>query len=127
MEILNITGKVTEVVAKSGIKNGIVNIRIPHTTAAVAVNEQDIDLWEDFLTIMERLIPVKSDYRHNTKYNWSPKEQNAHAHILNCLIKPNVVIPLERGKMLLGTWQSVLFIEMDGPRTRSIYVQIIGE
>ncbi|MEM2915584.1 MAG: secondary thiamine-phosphate synthase enzyme YjbQ [Candidatus Bathyarchaeia archaeon] len=127
MEVLNVTGKISEIIEKSKIKNGLVNIWVPHATATIAVNEHDTDLWEDVLTAMERLVPTKADYRHNSKYGWNPLEQNAHAHILNCLIKPNVVIPLEEGKMQLGTWQSILFIEMDGPRTRSIYVQIIGE
>jgi len=127
MEILDITEKMSRVVSESGIKNGLVNIWVPHSTAAIAVNEHDTDLWDDILTAMERLVPIKADYRHNAKYGWSAREQNAHAHILNCLIKPDVTFPLQAGSMQLGTWQSILFIEMDGPRTRSIYVQVLGE
>jgi len=127
MEILDITEKVSRVVSESGIKNGLVNIWVPHTTAAIAVNEHDTDLWHDILTAMERLVPIKADYRHNAKYGWNVREQNAHAHILNCLVKPDVTIPLQAGNMQLGTWQSILFVEMDGPRTRSINVQVIGE
>jgi len=127
IEILDITGEVQRIVEESGIKNGLVNIWVPHATAAIAVNEHDTDLWEDIINILQKLAPLKGDYRHNAKYRWSAGEQNAHAHILNCLIKPGVSIPLENGRMLLGTWQSILFIEMDGSRSRRVHVQIIGE
>lgn len=127
LEILDVTEGIRKVVRKSDIKAGLVNLWISHTTAALAVNEYDVDLWEDILKAMERLVPVKADYRHNAKYRWSAREQNAHAHIINCMIKPDVTIPLNNGRIQLGTWQSVLFIELDGPRTRSIHVQIMGE
>jgi len=127
IEILDITEEVYRVVRKSGIKNGLVNLWVPHSTAAIAVNEHDTDLWEDIVNVLQKIAPLKGDYRHNAKYRWSIREQNAHAHILNCLIKPGVSIPLENGRMLLGTWQSILFIEMDGSRSRRVHVQIMGE
>lgn len=127
MEIIDVTSKVSGVVKRSGIRNGLVNLWLPHTTATMAVNEHDPDLWMDILTTIERLVPVRGNYRHNAKYGWIPSEQNAHAHILNCLIKPNITIPVENGLILLGTWQSILFIEMDGPQTRTIHVHVIGE
>jgi len=127
MMILDVTGDVRSIVEESNVKNGLVNLWVPHATAAIAVNEHDTDLWEDILKTFERLVPIKDDYRHNAKYSWTAGEQNAHAHILNCLIKPNVTIPVENGRMQLGTWQSILFIEMDGPRTRRVHVQVMGE
>ena len=127
IEILDITEEVRRIINKSGIKNGVVNLWVPHATAAIAVNEHDVDLWEDIINILKRLAPLKGDYRHNAKYRWSVGEQNAHAHILNCLIKPGVSIPLENGRIYLGTWQSILFIEMDGSRSRRVHVQIMGE
>jgi secondary thiamine-phosphate synthase enzyme len=127
MEIQDITNIVTQVVEESKIVNGLVHLWVPHTTAAIALNEHDTDLWDDILIVFERLAPMNGNYRHNAKYSWTTSEQNAHAHILNCLIKPSVTVPLENGKMQLGTWQSVLFIEMDGSRTRQIQVQVIGE
>ena len=126
MEIQDITNTITQVVEESKIENGLVHLWVPHATAAIAVNEHDTDLWADILTVLERLAPMNSNYRHNAKYSRLANEQNAHAHILNCLIKPSVTVPLENGKMQLGTWQSVLFIEMDGSRTRQIQVQVIG-
>ncbi len=127
MEILDVTQDVHRIVREIGVKNGLVNLWIPHATAALAVNEHDVDLWEDILSAIRRLVPIEGDYRHNAKYGWIPQEQNAHAHILNCMIKPDVTIPLNDGRMDLGTWQSILFIELDGPRSRSIRVQIMGE
>ena len=127
IEILDITEEVQRLVEKSGIKNGLVTLWVPHSTAAIAVNEHDTDLWEDIMDVLQKIAPLKGDYRHNAKYGWRIGEQNAHAHILNCLIKPGVSIPLESGRMLLGTWQSILFIEMDGSRSRRVHVQIMGE
>ena len=127
LEILDVTNDVEKIAEESGVKDGLVNLWVPHTTAALAVNEHDTDLWEDILSTMERLVPVKGDYRHNAKYGWSSREQNAHAHILNCMIKPDVTIPVQGGRLRLGTWQSILFIELDGPRSRSIRVQVTGE
>jgi secondary thiamine-phosphate synthase enzyme len=127
MEIQDITSNVINVVNESGIINGLVHLWVPHATATIAVNEHDTDLWDDILTAFERLVPMKGNYRHNAKYNWTANEQNAHAHIMNCLIKPNVTVPLENGKMQLGTWQSILFIELDGLRTRQVNVQVMGE
>ena len=127
MEIQDITDAAAKIVGESKITNGLVNLWVPHATAAIAVNEHDEDLWDDILAAFERLAPREGDYRHNAKYQWMEGEQNAHAHILNCLIKPDVTVPLENGRMQLGTWQSVLFIEMDGPRIRHIQVQVLGE
>ena len=127
MEIQDITNTVANVVEESRIVNGLVHLWVPHATAAIAVNEHDTDLWDDILTALENLAPINDNYRHNAKYSWTASEQNAHAHILNCLVKPSVTVPLENGKMQLGTWQSVLVIEMDGPRTRQVQVQVIGE
>lgn len=127
LEVVDVTRDANKIVDESGLRNGLVNLWVTHTTAALAVNEHDTDLWEDILSAMTRLVPVRANYRHNAKYGWSPREQNAHAHILNCMIKPDVTVPLGNGSMKLGTWQSVLFIELDGPRNRSIHVQVMGE
>jgi len=127
MEILDVTQYVQRIVKESEVRNGLANVWAPHATAALAVNEHDVDLWEDILSAMRKLVPLEADYRHNAKYGWAPQEQNAHAHILNCMIKPDVTVPLHEGRMQLGTWQSILFIELDGPRSRSISVQIMGE
>ena len=127
LEVVDLTSKVSDVVRESGLENGIVIVYLPHATAAVAINEHDGDLWEDIMASLSRLVPIHGDYRHNAKYAGWSKEQNAHAHIINCMLKPDVTIPLRGGEMTLGTWQSILLIELDGPRTRKIIVQVMGE
>jgi secondary thiamine-phosphate synthase enzyme len=113
-------------VSESKIDTGLVRLWVTHTTATVALNEHDPALWEGILSTLTRLIPVNSDYRHNAKYKWTSRELNAHAHLLNCIMKANVMIPLHQAKMVLGTWRSILFLEFDGPRSRYPYVQIVG-
>jgi len=127
VEIIDVTGNVSGLVERSGIKNGFASIWVPHTTATITVNERDPDLWEDMLTVMERLVPQRGSYRHNAKYSWIPSEQNAHAHILSSLIKPSITLPIVDGQIMLGTWQSILFIELDGPRLRTVQVYLMGE
>lgn len=127
LEIIDVSERISAIVSDSGIENGLVNVWAPHTTAVLAVNESDTNLWEDILSTFTRLIPVELDYHHNLKYKGLSREQNAHAHILNCLIKTDTTIPLRNKRMALGTWQSILFIELDGPRTRSVNVQVMGE
>lgn len=127
IEITDVTEQAVKVLAESGIKNGLLNLWVPHTTAGIMINERDPELWKDILTILDRIAPADLDYKHNARYARNTREQNARAHVLNCLVKPSVSVPVEDGRALLGTWQSVLFLEMDGPRTRSIHVQIIGE
>jgi len=127
MEIVDVTEQVDRVLAESRIRNGVLNLWVPHTTAAIMVNEHEPNLWEDILTILGQLVPPSVNYLHDAKYARSTKEQNARAHILNCLVKPSISLPIEEGRVLLGTWQSILFLEMDGPRTRSIHAKIMGE
>lgn len=126
-EIINISNKVSDIIVDSGIENGLINIWTTHTTATLIVNENDTALWEDILFTLSRLIPLRADYSHDDKYRDFSREQNTYAHILNCLIKPNITAPLKNGIITLGKWQSFLFVELDGPRTRSVSLQIIGE
>ncbi len=124
LEVLDITEEIKRVVSKSKVTHGLVVLWTPHTTAAVTINESDSDLWIDILETYKKLVPTSGSYRHNLKYQGIPSEQNAHAHILNSLIKPYLVIPLVNGKMTLGTWQSILFIELDGGRRREVVIYI---
>jgi len=77
--------------------------------------------------VLQKIASVRGDYRHNAKYSWSIGEQNAHAYILSSLMNSGVSFLLENGKMHFGTWQSILFIEMDGSRSCGVHMQIIGE
>lgn len=127
LNVMDFTEKVRSLVVKSKVKEGVVNIFNPHVTCAICVNEDDPDLWQDLLEAYQKIAPVKGNYRHNAKYRGMSREQNAHAHILNTLIGSAVSLPIRQGKLTLGTWQSVLFVELDGGKHRRILIQIMGE
>lgn len=122
LQIIDITDKVKDSI---DIEDGFVDVFVPHTTAAITVQEPDRDLWKDLLNTYRRLVPLEGDYEHNAKYSSTSSERNAHAHILSSLIKPSVEIPVEKGKPILGTWQSILFVELDGPRNRKVKIKSV--
>ena len=127
LEIIDITDEVSRAVKETRVTDGLVAIWTPHTTAAVTVNENDPDLWKDILELYVKIAPIEDEYRHNRKYAGLSKEQNAHAHILSSLIKPGLTVPISNGVPILGMWQRFLFDELDGPRSRKIFVQITGQ
>lgn len=119
-EFINITQEIKKCVADSGIKDGLCTVYIPHTTAAVTINEAaDPSVVVDILTSVNKLIPFHDNYRH--------MEGNAHAHIKSSLFGVNTQIPVKNKHLTLGTWQGIFFCEFDGPRNRSYHVQIIGK
>lgn len=124
-EIINITVEVTRLLEKSGISNGLISIFSTHTTAAIKINENEKNLVKDFDNMFEKLIPKNFDYEHNkTAIDNRP---NAHSHLRSMLINSSETIPFKNGKMLLGVWQTIFFIELDGPRqNRKIIVEVIG-
>jgi secondary thiamine-phosphate synthase enzyme len=123
MESLN------EEITKSGIKEGMVNIISRHTTTALAINEYEPRLLDDLRSFFNEIAPPDKPYKHNVLHlrDCPPDEpKNAHSHILAMLLSSNESVPLVNGRLLLGTWQSVLLFELDGPRQRQVGVQIIG-
>ncbi|MFA4916728.1 MAG: secondary thiamine-phosphate synthase enzyme YjbQ [Syntrophales bacterium] len=117
-EMLDITGQVRNFLKESKIKSGICRIFIPHTTAAVTINENaDPDVPEDIIMALDKLIPLSGSYRH--------REGNAAAHIKASLIGASETVFIENSNLLLGTWQSLFFCEFDGPRTRKVFVKLI--
>jgi secondary thiamine-phosphate synthase enzyme len=120
-EILDITPEIHSIVKNTGIKTGIVNIFSRHSTSGIVVNENEAGLLEDFQTALETLIPQKKGYHHNRIDN------NADSHIRSFFIGNSETIPLNNGKLDLGTWQSIFFVELDGPRMRKVTVTVIGE
>lgn len=119
VDFIDITDKVAEVVRRSGIKNGLVHIFAPHATALITLNEYTPDLLRDFEDLLEHLVPKRGHYEHPI---------NAHSHLRSILINPSRTVPLVDGKLLLGTWQSIIFVEADThPRSRTVIVQVIGE
>jgi len=117
-ELIDITSKVQEMVEESGIANGFCFLFVPHTTAAVTINENaDPDVKLDILMILNQIVPWKAGYRHG--------EGNSPAHVKSTLVGPSEWILIENGRLLLGTWQGIYFCEFDGPRSRKIRVKFL--
>jgi len=120
VELVNITDKVKNLVKSSNIKDGIVNVFTRHTTSAIFINENESRLLGDFEKIIEKLVPMGGSYEHNTIDN------NADSHLRAMIIGGSQSIPLLDGSLDLGTWQSIFFVEFDGPRSRRVRVSILG-
>ena len=117
-QMVDVTARVKDVVAASGVQEGTCVLYVPHTTAAVAVNEgADPAVAEDILARLAELAPPDARYNH--------REGNADAHIKATLVGASRVVPVSGGKLMLGTWQAVFFCEFDGPRHRKLVVQVI--
>ncbi len=118
IEMIDITSRVRDVVRKSGVKEGICTLYVPHTTAAVTINENaDPSVRVDIENTLSKLVPYNAGYAH--------LEGNADAHIKSTMVGPSETLIIRDGDILLGTWQGIFFCEFDGPRSRRIYVKII--
>lgn len=114
-EMLDITERIAEKVRESGIREGLCRVFIPHTTAAVTINENaDPDVPLDILAALDGIVPLSGHYRHT--------EGNSAAHIKASLFGASQTVFIEDGRLVLGTWQSLFFCEFDGPRTRKVLV-----
>ncbi len=130
INIHNLTPKIEAIIAKTSINNGQVIVFSRHTTTAFAINEYEVRLLEDLKNHFHKLAPPVAKYLHNDLHlrDVPPDEpMNAHSHLIAMMLNNSEAIPLVDGKLALGTWQSVLFFELDGPRRRSVLVQITGE
>ncbi len=118
-QIIDITWQVKEAVREADIRDGIAVIYCPHTTAAITINENgDPSVKEDLIYGLRRISPNLAEFRHY--------EGNSDAHLKSSLIGATETVLIEKGELLLGTWQSVYFFECDGPRARTFYVKVIG-
>ena len=114
-DIIDITGQVQEAVKKSGLKDGVCHLFVPHTTAGITINEgADPSVKRDILTSLNRLVPFEGDYQH--------AEGNSAAHIKTTMVGTSAVCFIEDSQLVLGTWQAIFFCEFDGPRTRRVYI-----
>jgi len=114
---MDITPLVRDIVHKSKIENGLCYVFVPHTTAGITINENaDPSVRQDILTGLDKLVPWQGDYTH--------LEGNAAAHIKASLVGSSETIPIEKGDLVLGTWQGVFFAEFDGPRRREVWIKI---
>jgi len=116
---INITGEVQKAVSASGISEGICVVFVPHTTAAVTVNENaDPDVPRDVDLALNLISPDRREFRHG--------EGNSAAHTKTSLVGPSLTLIVTNGRLLLGTWQGIWFNEYDGPRTRKVHVRVMG-
>lgn len=120
-QIINITQSINEILEDSNIKEGIINIFSKHSTTAICINEDETGLKRDFKTFLENAVP-------NIRYEHDRIDNNARSHLKSFLLSSSETIPISNGRMELGTWQSVFFIELDGPRAnRTIVLTVVGE
>jgi secondary thiamine-phosphate synthase enzyme len=119
-ELVDITSEIQDLVRKSGIKQGLCMLYVPHTTAAVTINESaDPTVKSDMLKVLNQVIPWDANYRH--------LEGNSAAHIKTTLVGSSELIAIENQRLVLGTWQGIFFCEFDGPRSRKLHVRIVEE
>lgn len=121
-EIIDLTAQIEEIIRDSKIKNGLCLLQAPHATAALILNENEEGLKEDILRKIKELAKEDENYKH------SHIETNAPAHIISSILGTSKVIPIENSQPVLGTWQNILFVELDGPRyERKVVVKILKE
>ena len=117
-DFIDITSKVREIVRQSKIEEGLCVIYVPHTTAGVFINENaDPDVVHDVKNHLEKLVPWINNYKH--------LEGNAAAHIKSILTGNSISVIIDKGDLLLGTWQGIFFAEFDGPRSRNVFIKIV--
>lgn len=116
--MINITKEIQGIVKESGVKEGICVVFVPHTTAGITINENaDPDVVRDFLMETNKIVPLTDGYHHI--------EGNSAAHIKSSMVGFSETIIIQDGRLLLGTWQGIYFMEFDGPRIRKVQVKII--
>lgn len=116
-ELIDITSQIHEAVRKSEVQDGLCCVYVPHTTAAVTINENaDPSVPKDIVAELNKVVPFEDNYSH--------AEGNSAAHIKASVIGPSVTVPVESGRLSLGTWQGIFFCEFDGPRTRRVQVSL---
>ncbi|MFM8395471.1 MAG: secondary thiamine-phosphate synthase enzyme YjbQ [Acidobacteriota bacterium] len=131
LQFIDLTREVTAVVARSGVKHGWVNIQTRHTTTALIVNENEPLLLEDLRVLLDRLAPRDGEYQHNDfsrRIDIPPDEPaNGHSHCKALFLPATVSLNIAEGRLQLGQWQSLFFIELDDSRERKISIMVMGQ
>lgn len=123
-DIVDITSDLQKIVNKSNIKNGIVCIFVPGSTGTITTIEYEPGLMKDLPRALEKIAPKNEYYNHHETWH----DDNGHSHVRASLMGPSITIPVKNGKILHGTWQQIVFVELDtSPRNRNIVIQIVGE
>ena len=128
-EIINITPQLSAMIRECGIDNGFIIVSSRHTTTSLVVNEFEDRLVQDIKGFFEQLVPEGNKYLHNDIHlrDCPPDEpENAHSHIIAMLLSHSETLPVIGGKIAIGQWQSVMLVELDGPRDRTVQAQLIG-
>jgi secondary thiamine-phosphate synthase enzyme len=119
-QLLDLTLAVERIVAAAGVADGVCHLYVPHTTAGVMINEHaDPDVATDLEGVFDRLVPHRGPYRH--------AEGNTDSHAKAAMVGTSQLVLVEKGKLMLGTWQGIFFCEFDGPRERKIWVKVVGD
>jgi len=124
--LIDISADVDRLFQSCGLRDGVLTLMSPHTTAHINLNEREPQLQQDMLDFLMRLVERDGDYRHNR----APVDgrDNAHSHLMGLLMNATESVPFADGKLLLGAWQSVFFVELDGPRAeRQVHLQLLGQ
>ncbi len=121
-EYINITSDVAQALAESGVREGLALVSAMHITASVYINDAEDGLIADIDKWLEHLAPARPDYQHH-----QTGEDNADAHLKNLLLHHQVLVPVTKGQLDLGTWQQIYYAEFDGQRRKRVIVKIIGE
>ena len=123
-DIHDITNQITKVVSKSGLMDGTVTIFCPSSTSALTTIEYESGALSDLRRLFDEIIPIHREYAHNERWH----DGNGHSHVRAALLGPSLVIPFVDGKLTLGVWQQVIYVDFDNrPRQRELVVQLIGE
>ncbi|HEX9002666.1 MAG TPA: secondary thiamine-phosphate synthase enzyme YjbQ [Blastocatellia bacterium] len=126
VELKTITQEIIDFVAQTPVREGVVQISSLHTTAGIMLNETQDALLGDMKAMFEQVVPRGVYYKHNDPLFSDCDRRNADAHLRAIVVGPSLSIPIENGKMKLGTWQQILFTEFDGPNHRKVHIQVMG-
>ncbi|MGZ8404189.1 MAG: secondary thiamine-phosphate synthase enzyme YjbQ [Nitrospira sp.] len=118
-EVVDLTDRLGAIVRKSKMREGLCALFVTHTTAALTTGEIGEGTEQDFLQVVEKMIPrIQFQHAHNPAHAWS--------HMASSILGPSLTVPVLRGTLALGTWQSVMLVELDGPRERTVHVRLVG-
>jgi secondary thiamine-phosphate synthase enzyme len=117
-QVVDLTDRIEAMIRRTKMQEGLCSLFVTHTTAALTTGEIGEGTEEDFLQVMEQMIPrIHFQHAHNPAHAWS--------HMASSILGPSLTIPVSGGKLVLGTWQSVMLVELDGPRDRDVHVTLI--
>ena len=118
-EVVDLTDRLAEMIRKAKLQKGLCTLFVTHTTAAVTTGEIGEGTEQDFLQVVEKMIPrIQFQHAHNPAHAWS--------HMASSILGPSLTVPVTGGKLVLGTWQSVMLVELDGPRERMVHVTLLS-